>query len=70
MLFRSIKVEHEEEGKETNPAQYQEDKYTLERMRDNHTNRISMLSELMIEIDQIQEKLDVELVMAKYQRND
>jgi len=65
-----IKVEHEEEGKETNPAQYQEDKYTLERMRDNHTNRISMLSELMIEIDQIQEKLDVELVMAKYQRND
>lgn len=61
-----IKVEHEEQSKESNPAEYQQQKYTLERMRENHSNRISTLSKMVAEISQVQQKLDAELLDTSY----
>ena len=60
------KVRHNEEGKESSPAEYQQEKYMLERMEDNHQSRINRLGSIMAEISKIQEKLGAELVDASY----
>lgn len=61
-----IKVQHNEEGKESNPAEYQQQKYMLDRMKDNHKNRISKLGSIMREATEVQQKLDAELVDGPY----
>ena len=63
---KKIKVEHEEEGKESNPAEYQQQKYMLERMESNHSDRINVLERMVAEIQELQGKLEVELLDTSY----